>query len=775
MPPPLTETNSRLVWEPLNGGTGTRTFVWGIMGADGEDGVVGADGNTILNGTGSPDNSLGRNGDFYISDTFFAYGPKAAGVWPAGVNMIGTGGGGSGTVTSVTLTQPAAGLTISNSGVAITSTGTRTLALANDLLGVEGLAGTGLAVRTATDAWTTRTLTGTAGRVTVTNGDGVSGNPTADLVASGVTAASYGSASAVAAFTVDAYGRITVAGSTAIALAGSAITSGTVADARIAATIARLNVSQTFTQTQTFTDLQANAMTAPGGTLTITAIVNVSGGFTCDTLSCQGPVTFGNFFRYSEAGEWYTNQTVSIGDGVFRIPVGDMDLDQVGYLLVFENYNAITFPGTLTATEYNGPATGLTGIPAGQLTGSISDARLSVNVPILVGGLLPTSVLPPLAISQPFAVASQAAMLALTAQRGDVAIRSDLSKSFVLSTDSPGTLADWLELKTPTDAVLSVNGQTGVVLLGAADVSAQPADATLTALAGLTISANSLIVGTGADAFSITAVGANQFLARSSTGNLVAKTITDYGLSLVATTDAAAARTLLVVPTGSGSSTGTNTGDQTSVTGNAGTATALATARSISMTGDVAWTISSFDGTGNVTAAGTIANNAVTYAKMQDVSATKRVVGRNTAGSGDPEEVTATQLIEWLDTFSNGDGLVRSAGAWVRLANAARQGTTVYVQTPADGTFTLTAKARIAGTIDGLYGLKTSAGTLTLTVKINGTNVTGLASLSVTSSAQDATATAANVVAVGDRITLVIASTSGAADLEGTLQGTRTG
>lgn len=86
------------------------------------------------------------------------------------------------------------------------------------------------------------------------------------------------------------------------------------------------------------------------------------------------------------------------------------------------------------------------------------------NVPVLDGsGQLPTSVLPALAITETYVVASQAAMLALAAQRGDVAVRSDLNKSFILSTDSPGTLADWKELLTPTDAVLSVAGLTGAI------------------------------------------------------------------------------------------------------------------------------------------------------------------------------------------------------------------------------------------------------------------------------------------------------------------------
>ena len=67
----------------------------------------------------------------------------------------GGGGGGSGTVTSITLTQPASGLTITGSGTAITTAGTPTFALANDLAAVEGLSGTGYVRRTASEVWGT--------------------------------------------------------------------------------------------------------------------------------------------------------------------------------------------------------------------------------------------------------------------------------------------------------------------------------------------------------------------------------------------------------------------------------------------------------------------------------------------------------------------------------------------------------------------------------------------------------------------------------------------
>lgn len=82
------------------------------------------------------------------------------------------------TFTKRTLTGPAAGITVSNGDGA---SGNPTLALANDLSAVEGLASTGLAARTASDTWAVRTLTAPAAGITVSNGNGVSGNPTLAL------------------------------------------------------------------------------------------------------------------------------------------------------------------------------------------------------------------------------------------------------------------------------------------------------------------------------------------------------------------------------------------------------------------------------------------------------------------------------------------------------------------------------------------------------------------------------------------------------------------
>lgn len=61
----------------------------------------------------------------------------------------------SGTVTSVNLTAPAAGITVS--GGPITSSGSITLTLADDLAALEALSGTGFAKRTGTATWTVGT------------------------------------------------------------------------------------------------------------------------------------------------------------------------------------------------------------------------------------------------------------------------------------------------------------------------------------------------------------------------------------------------------------------------------------------------------------------------------------------------------------------------------------------------------------------------------------------------------------------------------------------
>ena len=91
---------------------------------------------------------------------------------------------------------------------------------------------------------------------------------------------------------------------------------------------------------------------------------------------------------------------------------------------------------------------------------------------------------------------------------------------------------------------------------------------------------------------------------------------------------------------------------------------------------------------------------------------------------------------------------------------------------PGDDTITLRLYAHYAFTINELR-IKTASGTCTVAVKIDGTDVTGISAVAVSSTEATGTATAANSVSVGQTVTLVISSSSSVANLAGSLKFTR--
>lgn len=96
-----------------------------------------------------------------------------------------------------------------------------------------------------------------------------------------------------------------------------------------------------------------------------------------------------------------------------------------------------------------------------------------------------------------------------------------------------------------------------------------------------------------------------------------------------------------------------------------------------------------------------IPNNTVTYAKMQDVSATSRILGRATAGAGDPEELTTSQALDFVSS-TQGDMLIRGASSWsnIQVGAGPRERLTAprayYVR--ADGSDSNTGLGNTAGT-----------------------------------------------------------------------------
>jgi hypothetical protein len=187
-----------------------------------------------------------------------------------------------------TLTEPAAGFTITNpAGVA----GNPTFVLANDLLALEGLSSTGLAVRTASDTWAQRSLAAPAAGFTITNNDGVSGNPTFVLANDLAALEAMSGTGLVVRTAAETYAQRTLTGTaaeitvtngdgisgaptfslpSALTFTGKTVTGGTFANPTLSGTVAgapTVSGAWTFTAVQTISRNATAVPTPPSGTL----------------------------------------------------------------------------------------------------------------------------------------------------------------------------------------------------------------------------------------------------------------------------------------------------------------------------------------------------------------------------------------------------------------------------------------------------------------------------------------------------------------------------
>ena len=106
----------------------------------------------------------------------------------------------------------------------------------------------------------------------------------------------------------------------------------------------------------------------------------------------------------------------------------------------------------LAAIEASADVTDATNVVAALTAGT--------GITISAGGTVAAG---PLALTTVQTASSQSAHLALTAEEGDIVVRSDENKSYVHNGGSAGNMNDYTLLATPTDSVLSVNGQTGAI------------------------------------------------------------------------------------------------------------------------------------------------------------------------------------------------------------------------------------------------------------------------------------------------------------------------
>jgi hypothetical protein len=211
-------------------------------------------------------------------------------------------------------------------------------------------------------------------------------------------------------------------------------------------------------------------------------------------------------------------------------------------------------------------------------------------------------------------------------------------------------------------------------------------------LLNLSGSATIFVTAAAEDLQSDTANTASTLVARDASGNFSAGTIT-AALSGNATTsssttgNAATATALQTARTIGGVSfdgtaninlPGVNTTGNQNTSGNAATATALATGRTISLTGDVTGTSGSFDGTGNVSIAATIAANSVALGTDTTGNYVATIAtGAGLDGSASSEGAAPTitlNLNELTTSVTNADGdyfvVVDTGGVQRKLTKA---------------------------------------------------------------------------------------------------------
>lgn len=145
----------------------------------------------------------------------------------------------------------------------------------------------------------------------------------------------------------------------------------------------------------------------------------------------------------------------------------------------------------------------------------------------------------------------------------------------------------------------------------------------------------------------------------------------------------------------------------------------------------------------------------------------------------DTSAITASYVIVWPSAQGGANTVVTNTGGGVLAWRSPSFGlieeidfedTTTGI---AAQTYTLSCYAQYGYTID-LLKIIAGGGTCTAAVKINGTSVTGISAIAVSTTIATGTASAANTVVAGDIVTLVITAPTSLNNLQASIKTTRT-
>jgi len=491
----------------------------------------------------------------------------------------------TGAVVGTTDTQTLSGKTLTAptiNGAILSGTVTSTATISGGTLTTPTIAG----------ATISGTVTSTA---TISGGTLSSNTITGATVTSSTVTSSTVTSSTIASATLS--GTITATGAT---ISGGTVNATTLQQGGVQA------VTTTGTQTltnKTLTNPTLNAATASSGTtITLTGATLAGGTLSSNSIlggSLGGNLDANNYKVVNLATPTTSSDaaTKAYADTMLPLAGGTM----TGAITMGTNKITATYTPSATSDLVNKAYADLF-IPT-------ADKAVANGIATLDGtGKLSSAQIPDIALTTTNVVSSQTAMLALTAQTGDVAVRTDQNKTYILKATPASTLANWQELLTPTDSVLSVDGRTGAVTLS--DLyDSYGSSATKLPLAGGTMS-GAIAMGTN----KITGMGDPTNAQDAATKNYV-----DTGMSSQV---AAAATSAASAATSAASAATSASAAATSASNASASATAAATSASSAATSATSAGLSATAAASSQTAAGLSASAAATSATSAAASAT---------------------------------------------------------------------------------------------------------------------------------------------------------
>ena len=571
----------------------------------------------------------------------------------------------AGTQTLTNKTISGASNTLSNIGNSSLTNSSLTVGTTSISLGGTATSITGLSSVTSTSfvgALTGNASTATTlatGRTIAITGDITYTSPTfngsanvtaaATLANSGVTAGSYGGSTAIPVLTIDAKGRVTAASTSAITVGDGTLT---------------LATSGIATGSQTFTANQATAATFT---------VNVPG-----TNIAEGTRTTTSVPITSSTG---TNATLSAATTSLAGVMTSADKTKLDGIATGAEVNQNTFSNvavlgqtTVAADSKTDTLTLVAGTNVTITTDAVNDSiTISANDTSVDWSEIQNKPDPVVTVTLTGDVtgtgnttltdlASGTVSFATTISANSVALGTDTTGNYVAGATAgtgisvTGTADEgWSPTITNTapnvTTDISISHAASTVTVNSSDGADGTINAATTLLAGAMTSADKIKLD-GIEAGAQVNVATNLGITAGTTAGPIVTSSTGTN----ATLPTASATESGVVTTGTQTWAGVKTFSSTitgSISGNAGTATTLATGRTIALTGDVTYTSGSFNGSANVTGTATLASvgTAGTYTKV-----TTDVKGRVTSGT-----TLAASDIPNLDAAKITSGIIDAA------------------------------------------------------------------------------------------------------------------